>query len=105
MRLLSGFSSELLKYCYHSWEFVALYDGDSKLNSEVGRYCGQSIPPSQVSSTNKMLITFHSFGNDGFVNGNGFKLEYNPYDGILKGFYICFFKNVFRICIYFLSVV
>jgi hypothetical protein len=41
----------------------------------MGKYCGDSIPPSQVSSSNDILIDFHS---DGSATRAGFKIEYNP---------------------------
>ena len=42
----------------------------------MGKYCGDSIPPSHVSSSNEMLIHFEAdYHND---NNNGFKMEYNP---------------------------
>ena len=41
----------------------------------MGKYCGDSIPPSHVSSSNEILIHFQS---DGSATGAGFKMEYNP---------------------------
>ena len=41
----------------------------------MGMYCGDSIPPSQVSSSNKVLIHFQS---DGTGTGAGFQVKYNP---------------------------
>ena len=41
----------------------------------MGKYCGDSIPPSHVSSSNEVLIQFQS---DGTETEAGFKLEYNP---------------------------
>ena len=41
----------------------------------IGKYCGDSIPPSHVSSSNEVLIHFQS---DGSVTYGGFKMEYNP---------------------------
>ena len=41
----------------------------------MGKYCGDSIPPSHVSSSNEVLIQFQS---DGSVTEAGFKMEYNP---------------------------
>ena len=41
----------------------------------MGRYCGDSIPPSHLSSSNEILIHFQS---DGSQTGTGFKMEYNP---------------------------
>ena len=41
----------------------------------MGKYCGNSIPQSQVSSSNEVLIQFQS---DGSKTYPGFKMEYNP---------------------------
>ena len=41
----------------------------------MGKYCGDSIPPSHVSSSNEILIHFQS---DGHTTGAGFKIEYKP---------------------------
>ena len=42
----------------------------------MGKYCGDSIPPGHVSSSNEMLIHFET---DYYIaNYNGFKMEYNP---------------------------
>ena len=41
----------------------------------MGKYCGDSIPPSHVSSTNEILINFQSDGNSA---STGFQMEYNP---------------------------
>ena len=42
----------------------------------MGRYCGDSIPPSHVSSSNEILIHFEADWYNG--NNYGFKMEYNP---------------------------
>ena len=42
----------------------------------MGKYCGDSIPPSHVSSSNEMLI--HFVADYPYGNNNGFKMEYNP---------------------------
>ena len=53
-----------------SYDSLTIYNGDlSKY------YCGDSIPPSYVSSSNEMSIHFQS---DGSATKTGFKMEYNP---------------------------
>ena len=54
---------------------MTIYDGGSNSSSMMGKYCGNSIPPSHVSSSNDILIDFHS---DGTATRAGFKIEYNP---------------------------
>ena len=41
----------------------------------IGKYCGDSIPPSHISSSNEVSIYFQS---DVSVTSAGFKMEYNP---------------------------
>ena len=41
----------------------------------IGQYCGDSIPPSHVSSSNEILAHFQS---DIYTTGVGFQMEYNP---------------------------
>ena len=55
---------------------MTIYDGGSSSSPMMGKYCGNSIPPSHVSSSNEVLIQFKSDGS-GFPTA-GFKLEYNP---------------------------
>ena len=56
-------------------DYVTLYDGSLSTSPMMGKYCGDSIPPSHVSSSNEILIQFQS---DGSITYNGFKMEYNP---------------------------
>ena len=53
---------------------MTVYDGDSSTSPMMGKYCGDSIPPSHVSSSNEILIHFHS---DGYTTEAGFQMEYN----------------------------
>ena len=41
----------------------------------MGKYCGDSIPPSHVSSSNEVLIHFLSDESETY---GGFQMEYNP---------------------------
>ena len=41
----------------------------------MGQYCGDSIPLSQISSSNEIMVHFETDTNS---DGNGFKLMYNP---------------------------
>ena len=54
---------------------LTLYDGDSIGSPMLGKYCGVSIPPSHISSSNKILVHFQS---DGSITHTGFRIEYNP---------------------------
>ena len=54
---------------------MTIYDGGSSTSSMMGKYCGDSIPPSHVSSSNEVLIQFKS---DGSETRAGFIMEYHP---------------------------
>ena len=54
---------------------MTIYDGGSSTSPMMGKYCGNSIPPSHVSSSNEIFIHFQS---DGDATEAGLKMEYNP---------------------------
>lgn len=58
-----------------------MYDGDSNAAEEIGKFCGNAIPTSHISSSNKVFMQFKSYS---FVSHRGFKLEYHPYSKTLK---------------------
>ena len=62
-----------------SFDSLTIYDGDSSTSPMMGKYCGDSIPPSHVSSSNAILINFQS---DSAYTVAGFKMEYNPIGNI-----------------------
>ena len=53
---------------------LRIYDGDSNTSPMLGSYVGDSMPPSQISSSNQLFFHFHS---DSSGTATGFKLEYN----------------------------
>ena len=59
-----------------SYDFLAIYDGGSSTSPMMGKYCGASIPPSNISSSNEILV--HLSTNHYNGNHKGFKLMYNP---------------------------
>ena len=59
-----------------SYGSLTLYDGDSMTDPMIGEYCGQSFPPSSISSRNEIFIFFQS---NCCGNNIGFKLEYHPH--------------------------
>ena len=67
--------SNLRTQYFFSFDSLTIYDGGSSTSPMMGQYCGNSIPPSQVSSSNEALIQFQS---DGILTYPGFKMEYNP---------------------------
>ena len=74
---LSDKWSFLSQYCT-SFDFrsdaLRIFDGDSNTSPMLGNpYCGDSLPPSQISSSNQLFLHFHS---DNVWTATGFKLEY-----------------------------
>ena len=51
----------------------------------IARYCGDSLPPSQVSSKNEALILLTT---DHSITKKGFKLTYNPLSEYLPGVWV-----------------
>ena len=69
----------LIPYCNNKKNFrgdsLMIYDGDSNTSPMLGKpYCGDSLPPSQISSSNHLFFHFKS---DASATYKGFKLEYN----------------------------
>jgi hypothetical protein len=59
---------------FFSYDSLTIYDGGSSTSPMMGKYCGDSIPPSHVSSSKEIMIHFETK----LSNDNGFKMEYNP---------------------------
>ena len=67
--------SAKIKLYIFSWDSLTIYDGGSNTSPMLGnQYCGDSLPPSQISSSNQLFFHFHSDHSD---TATGFKLEYN----------------------------
>ena len=64
---------------------MTIYDGDSDASPMIGKYCGVSLPPSQVSSKNEALILLTT---DHSITKKGFKLTYNPLSEYLPGVWV-----------------
>ena len=59
---------------------MTFYNGDSGASPLIGHYCGTSLPPNFISSSNR---TFIHFKTDESKNKKGFKLEYKAIIGKL----------------------
>jgi hypothetical protein len=59
-----------------SFDFLSLYDGDSKSAPLIGKYCGNTVPSNHITLGNDVFIYFQS---DGENTRQGFKLHYQPY--------------------------
>ena len=74
----SDIRMQIIQYIFKnnfSYDSLTIYDGDSSASPMLGEYCGTTIPPNHISSSNEMTIQFQT---DGSVTKNGFMLEYNP---------------------------
>ena len=58
---------------FFSYDSLTIYDGGSSTSPMLGKYC--YTPPSHVSSSNEILIHFHS---DEKWTDTGFQMEYKP---------------------------
>lgn len=69
--------------CYY--DFVQIYDGYQKDATDSRKYCGATIPPNAISTTNVMILHFQS---DVSISGKGFKATYSSIDvkcgGVIK---------------------
>jgi len=60
-----------------NYDYVALYDGQTDSSRRIGMFCGSVIPPTLHSSSNFMLVKFHS---DIRRTHNGFSVKWNSTD-------------------------
>ena len=61
---------------FFSFDFLIIYDGGSTTSPMMGKYCGDSIPPSHISSSKEIMVHFET--NSYNIDLNGFKMEYHP---------------------------
>ena len=61
-----------------SYDYVLLRDGNSTSSSQIGKYCGNNIPPSSVSTGNELYIHFHT---DVSTVRGGFNMSYDTIKG------------------------
>ncbi|XP_044011009.1 cubilin [Aphidius gifuensis] len=60
------------------FDYVEIFEGPNTDSPLIGKYCGDSKPPSQILDSNEALIIFNS---DFTMSGKGFKLNYNTHCG------------------------
>ena len=68
--------TKLTKYVPFSEDSLTIYDGGSNTSPLLGEFCGDDVPPAQISSGNQIYLHFET---DSWVSRHGFKLEYAPY--------------------------
>ena len=65
-----------LTQCNFSYDALTIYDGSTNTSPTIGKYCGDSLPSSQISSSNEVFMHFHT---DSRNTKKGFKLAYHPW--------------------------
>ena len=58
-----------------SFDCLRIYDGNSDQSSMLGKFCGNSLPSSVVSSTNEIFLKFQT---DSSINKKGYMIRYIP---------------------------
>ena len=76
---------------FFSYGSLTIYDGGSSTSPMMGKYCGDSIPPSHVSSSNEILIYFQS--DPECCTGAGFNMKYNPIGNTKAYFFLKSYEN------------
>ena len=82
---------------HFSYDSLTIYDGDSTSSPILGTYCGNTIPPTHISSGNEVLVHFDT---DSSATRTGFQLEHQQLS-MLKFDRTCFsskFLNVVDFC-------
>ena len=65
-------------FVFSSNQYLELYNGDSTASPLIKRYCGNLLPPTFISSTNRAFIYFHTESVvESGGKGPGFVMEYN----------------------------
>ena len=59
---------------FFSWDSLTIYDGDSTSSNLVGKFCGNSLPPGQMLSSNNELLMH--LKTDYWGTFDGFHIEY-----------------------------
>ena len=63
---------------FFSYDSLIIYDGGSSTSPIMGKYCGDSIPPSHISSSKQIMVRFVTNYHNLAMDYNGFELAYNP---------------------------
>lgn len=79
------FDIEDTSYPDCDFDFVKIIDGFDVNSTQIGKYCGATIPSNAISSLNVMLLLFQS---DASISTKGFKATYSFIDlkcgGVIK---------------------
>ena len=56
-----------------TYDNVTIYDGEETSDSEIGSYCGDTLPPDFQTTSQTLIVHFRS---DSSVTFNGFKFNW-----------------------------
>ncbi|XP_078684959.1 fucolectin-like [Branchiostoma floridae x Branchiostoma belcheri] len=65
-----------------AYDYLAVYDGANSSGTQLGKFCGKTIPPPVVASGKTRHLVFIS---DSSVNGQGFSIEYVGVTNLARG--------------------
>ncbi|XP_015790048.1 tolloid-like protein 1 [Tetranychus urticae] len=68
-----------------SYDYVEIFDGYDTSSRLIGRYCGNTLPPEVLSTSEYLLVRFHS---DDTQHNKGFSIVYHGLDGNEDGQFI-----------------
>lgn len=71
------------------FDSLSIYDGIDSNSTEIGNYCGTSLPPAAISTHNHMHLVFET---DASLAGRGFKANYSFIDAGLLVLCIAFIE-------------
>ena len=61
-------------YIFKSYDWLEVRDGKASNSRLIGKYCGESIPPSSMTTGNNLFIRFRNDGHSDIRTG--FKMLY-----------------------------
>ena len=83
-------------------DYLSIYDGNSNGAPVLGKYCGDFIPTSHISSSNELFILFET---DNDIISVGFAIEYGTTSKFFCNTNICQYSKVkvvtYKKCIHF----
>ncbi|XP_078682385.1 fucolectin-like [Branchiostoma floridae x Branchiostoma belcheri] len=65
-----------------AYDYLTVYDGANSSGTQLGKFCGKTIPPPVVASGKTRHLVFVS---DSSINGQGFSIEYMGVTNLARG--------------------
>ncbi|GBP07541.1 Cubilin homolog [Eumeta japonica] len=76
---INFFLLDLENHSNCSFDYLEIFDGNSRTDPLLGRYCNASLPQPVLSAGSNILIHFHS---DAFTSGGGFQISFAATEGM-----------------------